>query len=110
MPYPWPPSHPDLQVEKAATYGEVRRRRNLDPRKRKIGNAGIKDAKKPSLDTCRAAISHEDDEEEEEEDYHFGEQEDQLDARQEERELELLEYEEAPEDDYQDYQDGDGLF
>ena len=93
-------------MEKAATYGEVRRRRNLDPRKRKIGNAGIKDAKKPSLDTCRAAISNED---EEDDDYHYGEQEEQLDARQEERELELLEYEEVEEDDYLDYQDGDGL-
>lgn len=91
--------------EEVKTYGEVKRKRNLDPRKRKVGNAGVStSAKKPTLD---AGVGGGDEEDEE---YAYREQEELVDEREEQEELwRLQQEEERGEEEEYDYEDGEGL-
>lgn len=92
------------------TYGKLKRKRKMDPRKRKIGNAGLKGVKKPSLDVGTATNSRAEDEEDNDDDYDFREDDLLVDEQEFDREQEeQQEYEDALYEEDYDYQDGDGL-
>merc|ERR1712226_1113917 len=92
------------------TYGKLKRKRKMDPRKRKIGNAGLKSVKKPSLDVGAASNSRAEDEEDNDDDYDYREDDMLMDEQDFDREQEeQQEYEDALYEEDYDYQDGDGL-
>ena len=96
------------RVSKAkVTYMEARKREKRDPRKRKIGNAGISVVnKRPSMETGSSRA-----EDGEDDDYSYMEEEELVDEREgrwEEEDEERWREQEEEEDDYH-YHDGDGL-
>ena len=94
------------RVSKAkVTYMEAKKREKRDPRKRKIGNAGISVLnKRPSMETGSCSRVEEGDDYE----YNYMEEEELVDEREEEDEERWREQEEEEEEDYH-YHDGDGL-
>ena len=96
------------RVSKAkVTYMEARKREKRDPRKRKIGNAGISVVnKRPSMGTGSSRAEEGDDD-----DYSYMEEEELVDEREgrwEDEDEERWREQEEEEDDYH-YHDGDGL-
>ena len=102
------------RVSKAkVTYMEARKRERRDPRKRKIGNAGISVVnKKPSLEASSSSSSSSwVKEDEEDEEYSYMEDEELVDEREDnwgEEEEERWREQQEEEEDYH-YHDGDGL-
>ena len=91
------------------TYLEAKKRDRRDPRKRKIGNAGIAVAnKKPSLYASNSRNNVGVEEEDRDEDYSYREDEELVDEREELFEEEGDMWREDEEQDYH-YHDGEGL-
>lgn len=101
------------RVSKAkVTYLEAKKRERRDPRKRKIGNAGISVAnKKPSLEASSSSSSSWVKEDGAEDDYSYMEEEELVDEREEKWEEEEEERwrEQQEEEENYHYHDGDGL-
>ena len=100
------------RVSKAKlTYRQAKKRERSDPRKRKIGNAGISVAsKKPSLETNSSTCSRVQDGYDDDE-YSYMEEEELVDEREErweEEDEERWREQQEEEEDYH-YHDGDGL-
>ena len=97
------------RVSKAkVTYLEAKKREKRDPRKRKIGNAGISVVnKRPSMGTAGSCSRVE--EEEDDDDYSYMEEEELVDERERRWEEDEERWREEDEEEDYHYHDGDGL-
>ena len=91
------------------TYLEAKKREKRDPRKRKIGNAGISVVnKRPSMGTA-GSCSRVEEEDEDDDDYSYMEEEELVDERERRWEEDEERWREEEEEEDYHYHDGDGL-